>query len=267
MNPSQALATEYSEKAKAYARHWAPVIGPMALPLFQALPLGTAGTVLDVGTGTGSLLPDLRKSAPNAMILGVDYAAGMLQIARQTGGPLLAVMDAQQLGIRSTTIDVAVLVFVLFHMPDPLRCLREVRRVLRSEGAIGMVTWGQDPGLPGVSIWTEELNRAGARPDPRDPSVMRQGQMDTAEKLRRLLDSVDFAAVKGWSTSVRLQWTLENLLALQMGCGMPARRLSSLSSEARARCVSRVKARLAELAGAELTYEAEVLFSTASRPA
>lgn len=263
MNPSQALATEYSEKAKAYAAYWAPVIGPMALPLFRALPLPTAGTVLDVGTGTGSLLPDLRESAPNALIVGVDHAAGMLQIARQTGESVLAVMDGQHLGIRSITIDVAVLVFVLFHMPEPLQCLREVRRVLRREGAVGIATWGQDPGLPGASIWTEELNRAGARPDPRDPSVMRQGQMDTAEKLRDLLDSAGFASVKGWSVGVRHQWTLENLLATQMGCGMPARRLVSLSSEARARCVSRVKARLAELASAELTYEAEVLFSTA----
>src|SRR6266436_8434481 len=113
MDASETLAKEYTAKAIAYARLWSPVIRPMALPLLPALPLRTAGRVLDVGAGTGALLADLKEAAPEAMVVGVDRAEGMLRVAQRSGHQLLAVTDAQRLGIRSGTIDVVVLIFVL----------------------------------------------------------------------------------------------------------------------------------------------------------
>jgi hypothetical protein len=54
----------------------------------------------------------------------------MLREGRHVLPHPLAVMNVQDLGIRSQAIDVALLVFVLFHTPDPSRGLTEVRRVL-----------------------------------------------------------------------------------------------------------------------------------------
>jgi hypothetical protein len=39
MDPSAALAAEYSDKASAYLSHSSPVIAPMALPQLDHLPL------------------------------------------------------------------------------------------------------------------------------------------------------------------------------------------------------------------------------------
>src|SRR5712691_7107584 len=228
MDASQVLAAEYSAKSAAYARHWSPVIRPMALPLFPALPLNTAKRVLDVGAGTGALLADLKHAAPDAMIIGADRAEGMLRVAKQSGHQLLVATDAQCHGVRSDTIDVAVLIFVLFHLPAPSSGLREIHRVLREGGTVGLVTWGEDPGSPGLSVWREELDREGAAPDPRDPSVMQQASMDTPEKLQYLLKTVGFASVNIWRADVVHPWTLDDLLAVQVDCGMPARRLASL---------------------------------------
>ena len=266
MHPSESLAAEYSAKAAAYARHWAPVIRPMALPLLELLPLSSASLVLDVGTGTGSLVADLQAAGPHATILGVDRAEGMLREGRHALPHPLAVMDVQDLGIRSGAIDVALLVFVLFHTPDPSRSLTEVRRVLHGGGAVGIVTWGEDPGLPGLSIWNEELDQEGAGPDQRDRSVMQQGLMDTPEKLSALLKGVGYVRLRIWGLTFRHLWTVEDLLAAQIGCGMAARRLAGLSAIARARCTSRVEARLNELTHAELTYCPEVLCAVAHRP-
>jgi trans-aconitate methyltransferase len=80
MDASQSLSAEYSAKSADYARHWSPVIRPMALPLLPARPLKTAARVLDIGAGTGALLGDLKDAAPDATVIGVDRAEGMLRL-------------------------------------------------------------------------------------------------------------------------------------------------------------------------------------------
>jgi len=262
--PTESLAREYSAKAEPYARHWAPVIAPMARPIFGALQLETAHTVLDVGAGTGTMLPDIERLAPDALIAGLDRAEGMLRLARGNGWKRVAVADGQELPVRSRSIDVGLLIFVLFHLPDPVQGLREMRRVLAPGGRGGVVVWGKDPGAPGASIWTEELTSDGAAPDPRDASVVQVGLMNTPDKLGQVIESSGLAIDRMWSEWFCHAFRLEDLLAVQLGCGVAARRLPSLSPEARARCEQRVRARLGTLSEADLEYRAEVLFAVVS---
>lgn len=266
-SPSAQLAAEYSAKAGAYARHWAPVISPMARPLLRSLPIERARRILDLGTGTGSLLPDLRAAAPHAFILGIDRAERMLRLVRPEAEASVAVMDARALGLDSTAFDVVLLAFVLFHVPDPRACLGEVYRVLRPEGTVGLVTWGDDPGVPGLDIWREELDAAGASADPRDPTVMRHAMMDTPEKISAMLEDVGFTCTQAWSTEFEHAFAVENLLAVQASCGMSSRRLGSLPPRARTVCQRRVEARLKSLTAGARVYRPIIVAATAHRPA
>ena len=262
-DPSAALATEYSDKANAYLEHWSPVIAPMALPLLDRLPLAASKWVLDLGAGTGAHLEPIAARAPAARILGVDRAIGMLRIAQGRTTHRVAAMDAQSLAIQSGTIDVATLIFMLFHIPDPVTALSEVRRTLRADGIVGVVTWGADEGMPGLAFWREELDAIGAAPDSRNPIVMQQERMDTADKLSALLRTARFGVVQIWTHVFEHRWTIDAIIGAQLGCGMAARRIGSLSRRDAARCEAHVRERLVKLGADALIYRPEILFATA----
>jgi demethylmenaquinone methyltransferase/2-methoxy-6-polyprenyl-1,4-benzoquinol methylase len=117
------------------------------------------GCYLDVGTGTGDLATELRRQAPKAHIIGVDFAPQMLQIAQGiagAGGPVWMLADGEGLPFATGTFDGALSGFFIRNVGHLSIALQEQRRVLRPGGRI--VVLETSPPKGGLTRWFHRLH-------------------------------------------------------------------------------------------------------------
>jgi SAM-dependent methyltransferase len=95
--------------------------------------------VADVGCGNGF---DLRQIVPQGRCryaIGLDLSAGMLRSLedlRQSGGLSLVQADAQRLPLPDGSVDVALAMHMLYHVPDIPAAIGELRRITKPGGTV-----------------------------------------------------------------------------------------------------------------------------------
>lgn len=121
-------------------------------------------SVLDVGSGPGTITLDLARLVSPGAVIGVDASEQV--VANATGlaadhdlhNLSFRVGDAYALEFEDASFDVVHAHQVLQHLADPVAALSEFRRVLKPGGILavrdvdyGATVW--HPGLPGLSSW------------------------------------------------------------------------------------------------------------------
>jgi SAM-dependent methyltransferase len=105
----------------------------------SVIPWDGTQVVADVGCGNGF---DLRQIVPQGRCrhaIGVDLSAGMLRSLedlRQSGSLSLVQADAQHLPLGDRTVDVALAMHMLYHVPDIPAAIGELRRITKRGGTV-----------------------------------------------------------------------------------------------------------------------------------
>ena len=144
---------------KAYERRmgrWSRVVGEAFLD-WLAVPKGLRW--LDVGCGNGAFTEVLIARCAPAAVSAIDPSECQLSYARTRPEAKLAefrVGDAQALPYPDRCFDAAAMALVISFVPDPIKAVAEMMRVVRPGGWVAAYMWD----LPGGGIPVEPMFRA-----------------------------------------------------------------------------------------------------------
>jgi MOSC domain-containing protein YiiM/SAM-dependent methyltransferase len=182
----ESAAKGFAAGADAYERG-RPTYSTEAIDrLISELRIGPGRRVLDLAAGTGKLT---RQIAPSgAEIVAVEpidemrarLTASLPDVEALTG-------TAEDIPLPNHSVD-AVVVGQAFHWFDGIRAVSEIRRVLRPDGAVGMIWQARDPSVS----WVVRLNELIDRIDDGHPRF-RTEQWRDAFDLTALFEPIEQA--------------------------------------------------------------------------
>ena len=152
-----------------YARHilpWATdrVCGarPTHRQREKVIPLAS-GTVLEIGAGSGLNFP-LYKADRVERVVALDPSEGMLRRARAVADRAAVDVEllravAEDIPLESASVDTVVMTYTLCTIPEPVKALREMARVLAPDGRLVFCEHGLAPD-PWIRRWQRWLDPA-----------------------------------------------------------------------------------------------------------
>jgi phosphatidylethanolamine/phosphatidyl-N-methylethanolamine N-methyltransferase len=136
---NQFVERVYEKLANVYDLVFGPTLHPGRLVAMQRMGIRPGDRVLEVGVGTGintSLYPS------NCQVTGIDLSTGMLDKARDRvrreglRNIRLMEMDASEMRFGDHSFDIVYAPYLISVVPDPVKVVREMRRVCKPAGKI-----------------------------------------------------------------------------------------------------------------------------------
>ena len=191
----------------AYEAGWRDQLEPAHSLMLRMTALRPGERVLDVACGTG--LVSFRAAETvgrQGAVVGFDISAEMVETARR-GASLHDIAnvrferaDAEALPLPEASFDAAVCALGLMYVPDPVRALCEMRRLLRPGGRAAAAVWGARRNCG----WAEIFPITDARvASDVCPMFFHLG---TKDMLGRALEAAGFADIRSERLSTTLRY-------------------------------------------------------------
>ncbi|HLF98572.1 MAG TPA: class I SAM-dependent methyltransferase [Methylococcaceae bacterium] len=139
----EAILKSYARYAPVYDHTFGWLLSYRGRSLAAGVANQRAGTVLEVGVGTGISLPYYRR---DHRVYGIDVSPDMLDRARRRvmrknlhHVHALEIMDARRMEFENDSFDAVVAAYVMSVVPNPDRVIREIERVCRPGGDVIIV--------------------------------------------------------------------------------------------------------------------------------
>jgi SAM-dependent methyltransferase len=159
--------------------------------------------VLDAGCGVGSIALDVAPMVAPGRVSGVDVDAGQIEEARRTAADRgtdnadFQVGSVLELPFEDASFDVAYSNAVFMYLPEPVRALEEMRRVLRPDGLAAV----SDDDL-GTIVMTPETPELRRGPELFERAVEHEGgNTRYSRNLRALMRDAGYARTRGFATA------------------------------------------------------------------
>ena len=155
-----------AESAAAYAQHYDGPFGRrLAEKSLDGLVVVRGDRVLDVACGTGAFARlAAHVAGTRGRVVGVDPSPAAIETARRvdvTSTVEWRCDDLDGLPFDDGAFDVVACQHALHRFPDRAGILREMRRVLRPGGRLGIMTWGPIEENPAFAIQLDAAVKAG----------------------------------------------------------------------------------------------------------
>ena len=139
------------DKAAAYYENfWQQQLKPAQDKLLEMANLQPGEKLIDIACGTGLVsFPAAEKIGDNGFVLATDISDSMIKMCTEIvkeknyRNMQFERMDGEELNVPVEKFDVALCALGLMYMPDPVRSLKEMYRVLKPGGRCVAAVWGQ----------------------------------------------------------------------------------------------------------------------------
>jgi demethylmenaquinone methyltransferase / 2-methoxy-6-polyprenyl-1,4-benzoquinol methylase len=160
--------------------------------------LGPGGSALDVACGSGKLTAELAHLSRSGRVVGLDFSAQMLEVARAHHPTLEFIEgDALNLPFENSSFDAATIAFGLRNLADPVRGMREMVRVARRALVLEFVRPPRGPVGAAYRLYLRTLLPAVGGMLSGEPSAYRY-LSDTVDAYRTPEELGEMAGRAGW---------------------------------------------------------------------
>lgn len=140
----------WDKAAEYYEDSWKDQLKPAQDKLMEMANLQTGEKVLETACGTGLVTLRIAEAVkPSGEVIATDISEGMIEIAKSETEKKnirnvnFQRMDAEELELEDESFDAAICALGLMYVPNPVKSLKEMNRVLKpGERAVAAI-WGE----------------------------------------------------------------------------------------------------------------------------
>jgi ubiquinone/menaquinone biosynthesis C-methylase UbiE len=234
--------------------HWTRLIGAVFLDWLAPRP---GLRWIDIGCGSGAFTELIVERCAPTEVQAIDPSEDQVRFARVRRATRLAEFrqgDAMALPFAKDRFDAAVMALVIFFVPDPVKSVAEMARVVRPDGTVAAYAWDMFGGGFALEPILIELRQLGVA-HPQLPSV----DASRMEVLMQLWEGAGLQSIETREiTAQRTFADFNDFWSISLRGSNVGRTVAALPSDQSECLKERVRARLPADATGRVTYSARV---------